>query len=101
MIKKIEGFIAAPLTGFNADGSVNLDVIPRYAAMLSANKIAGVFVNGTTGEGQSLSIEERKILAQAWADSAQNDLCVIIHVGYTDQTEQYRNCHITTTTCHR
>ena len=49
MIKKTEGFITAPLTGFNPDGSVNLDIIPRYAEMLHANGVAGVFVNGTTG----------------------------------------------------
>jgi N-acetylneuraminate lyase len=87
MNKKIEGFIAAPLTGFNWDGSVNLEVIPRYAEMLSTNGVAGVFVNGTTGEGQSLTFEERKILAQCWVESAPNDLRVIIHVGYTNQTE--------------
>jgi len=87
MNKKIEGFIAAPLTGFNSDGSVNLHVIPAYAEMLCSNGIAGVFVNGTTGEGQSLTFEERKKLAQTWVDSAPKDLRVIIHVGYANQTE--------------
>ena len=61
---KIEGFIAAPLTGYNADGTINLDVVPRYAEMLHANGLAGVFVNGTTGEGMSLTIGERKVLAE-------------------------------------
>lgn len=87
MIKKTEGFIAAPLTGFKADGSVNLDIIPRYAAMLHSNGVAGVFVNGTTGEGMSLTLEERQALAERWVDSAPQDLRVFIHVGYTQQDE--------------
>ena len=28
-MKKLEGLIAAPHTPFNADGSVNLDLIPK------------------------------------------------------------------------
>jgi N-acetylneuraminate lyase len=85
--KKIKGFIAAPLTGFYPDGSVNLEVIPRYAAMLHANGIAAVFVNGTTGEGFSLTIDERQKLAERWVDAAPEGLGVIIHVGYTHQAE--------------
>lgn len=87
MIKKIDGFIAAPLTGYNPDGTVNLDIIPRYAKMLSENGVAGVFVNGTTGEGMSLTFEERQELALCWVNTAPPDLKVIIHVGYTNQTE--------------
>ena len=34
MVRKLEGFIAAPLTGYHDNGSVNLEIIPRYAAML-------------------------------------------------------------------
>ena len=87
MNKKIEGFIAAPLTGFNPDGSVNLEIIPRYAEMLNSNGITGVFVNGTTGEGLYLTLEERRVLARQWVESAPEDLLVIIHVGYTSQNE--------------
>ena len=87
MNKKIEGFIAAPLTGFNPDGSVKLDIVPSYAAMLHSNGIAGVFVNGTTGEGQTLTFEERLALTKYWLDSAPQGLRVIIHVGYAEQSE--------------
>ena len=87
MFKHIKGFIAAPLTGFNPDGSVNLEIIPRYAAMLHSNGIVGVFVNGTTGEGPSLTFKERLALAEKWVDSAPEELCVIIHVGYADKSE--------------
>ncbi len=81
---KIEGLVAASLTGFYPDGSVNLDCIPAYAAMLQRNGVVGVFVNGTTGEGASLTFEERRAMAEKWVASAPQDLRVIIHVGYAD-----------------
>jgi len=86
MKKKIEGLVAASLTGFYPDGSINLECIPAYAAMLHRNGIKGVFVNGTTGEGASLMFDERRVLAEKWVESAPEDLLVIIHVGYADQT---------------
>ena len=87
MINKIEGFIAAPLTGYHPDGTVNLDVVPRYAQMLHADGIVGVFVNGTTGEGLSLTIEDRRAIAGQWVEAAPDGLRVIIHVGHTCQAE--------------
>jgi N-acetylneuraminate lyase len=87
MKNKIEGFIAAPLTGFYPDGSVNLEVIPPYAKMLYENGVTGVFVNGTTGEGLYLTLEERLVLANHWVNMAPNGLKVIIHVGYSTQEE--------------
>ncbi len=96
MNKKIEGFIATPLTGINPDGSVNLDIVPSSAAMLHSNGIAGVFVNGTTGEGQTLTFEERFALTKYWVDSAPQGLRVIIHVGYAEQSEsQALAIHVT------
>jgi len=83
----IEGFIAAPLTGFKPNGSINLEIIPRYANMLHQNGVSGVFVNGTTGEGKSLTFDERIALAERWVKSAPEGFRVIVHVGYTDQVQ--------------
>jgi N-acetylneuraminate lyase len=83
---KLEHMIAAPLTGYNPDGSVNKDIIPRYAEMLHKNNITGVFLNGTTGEGLSLTINERMSLSKRWIESAPEGFKVIVHVGHTSQT---------------
>lgn len=85
--EKTEGLIAAPLTGFHPDGSVNLDVIPEYANMLHADGVVGAFVNGTTGEGLSLTTAERKATAEQWVKSAPDGFKVIIHVTHTSQVE--------------
>lgn len=79
----INGLIAAPMTAFRGDGSVDLDMIPAYAAFLQSNGVAGVFVNGTTGEGFSLTMEERIAVAEQWVKEASDGFKVIVHVSHT------------------
>lgn len=79
--EKIEGLIDAPFTPFDAESNVNLEPIPAYAAMLKANGLKGVFVNGSSGEGYMLTDDERKRLAEAWLDAAPEGFKVIVHVG--------------------
>eukprot|EP01041_Mallomonas_annulata_P037601 gene37601-60934_t len=59
MQNRFRGLVAAPFTPFNADRSINLDVIPTYARFLRENGVSAAFVCGTTGEGLSLTLEER------------------------------------------
>lgn len=80
---KIKGLIAATFTPCYEDGTVNTSIIPEYAARLKGNGVAGAFVNGSSGEGVLLSIEERKLLAETWAQYSDKDFKVIIHVGST------------------
>ena len=59
-MKKLEGLIAAAHTPFNADGSVNYALVAKQAQTLIKQKVTGVYVSGTTGEGICCSLEERK-----------------------------------------
>lgn len=79
----IHGLIAAPLTARNEDGSVHLDTIPHYARFLKSNGVTGVFLNGTTGEGFSLTVKERAAVAEQWVKTAEDGLKVIVHVSHT------------------
>jgi N-acetylneuraminate lyase len=83
MQNRFRGLTAAPFTPFHADRSVNLDVIPAYARFLSANGVSAAFVCGTTGEGLSLTLDERLAVAEKWTQSAGPKLPVIVHVGHT------------------
>src|SRR5690606_29017550 len=48
----------------------------------------GVFICGSTGEGMSMTVEERKATAEAWADVAPgHDLEVIVQVGANSQRD--------------
>ncbi len=78
----LPGLTAAPFTPLHPDGALNLDAIPVYAALLAAQGVRGAFVNGTTGEGASLTTEERKRVAEAWRHAAPAGLAVIVHVGH-------------------
>ncbi|XP_070516611.1 N-acetylneuraminate lyase-like [Cardiocondyla obscurior] len=66
-----KGFITAVFTPFNNKGSLNLNIIPQYAAYLAKKGIKGVLVNGTTGEAMSMSITERKLVAESWAEAVK------------------------------
>ena len=80
---RIEGFIAAPMTAYHPDGTVNLEIIPSYAELLQSNGVVGAFVNGTTGEGLSLTVEERKAIAESWVKAVPDGFKVIIHISHT------------------
>ena len=81
-MKHLSGLIAAPHTPFRADGSVAFDVIPQQARLLAHNGVRGAFICGTTGEGPSLSSEERRAVAEAWMAAKPANLAVIVHVGH-------------------
>jgi len=69
----LKGLIAAPFTPMHADGSLNLDLIPEYYQFLKQNGVTGAFICGSTGEGVSLTVSEKKQVAEAWAGCAKGD----------------------------
>uniref|UniRef100_A0A8B9QCH5 N-acetylneuraminate lyase n=1 Tax=Apteryx owenii TaxID=8824 RepID=A0A8B9QCH5_APTOW len=81
--KKLQGLVAATVTPMTPDGQINLSVIRQYVDYLvSKQNVKNIFVNGTTGEGLALSIQERKQLAEEWVRQGKDKLDhVIIHVG--------------------
>jgi N-acetylneuraminate lyase len=79
---KLAGLIAATHTPFHPDGSLNLAVVETQAAHLLMNGVKAVFIGGTTGESSSLSLDERRALAQRWSEVTQGtEMKVIVHVG--------------------
>ena len=90
MYHKIKGLINAPFTPFLENGEVNLEPIERYAQLLVKNKLQGVFINGSSGEGYLLSEDERKQLAERWVSVVPKDFKVIVHVGSTCVKESFR-----------
>jgi N-acetylneuraminate lyase len=90
MQHRFRGLVAAPFTPFHPDREVNLDAIPAYARLLRDNGVAAAFVCGTTGEGLSMTREERQRVAEAWMAAAGATLPVIVHVGHTTLEEARR-----------
>lgn len=87
---KTIGLVAAPPTGFKADGSVDLCVVKPLAEHLKAQGVSGVFVNGTTGEGMSLTTDEREQLAAEWRRVLPSGLKLFIHAGHNSPGDAIR-----------
>jgi N-acetylneuraminate lyase len=85
---ELGGVIAAPFTAFTPDGELNLGVIEKQAASLVANGVKGAFVCGTTGEGLSMTTDERMRVAGRWAEVCRGGgLKVVVHVGHNSRAD--------------
>ncbi len=71
--KKITGLVAAPFTPMKADGSIAYELIPDYYRLLKQNNVKGVFICGSTGEGVSLSTNEKYLVTEAWVNCTKSD----------------------------
>lgn len=80
--------IAAPHTPFTPAGDLHLPAVAQQARILAAGGVAGVFIGGSTGEYASLTVAERKSLAEAWVSAAlETQLDVMVHVGHNCQRD--------------
>jgi len=70
---KLEGLIAAPFTPLNQSGTLNLQLIPQYYQFLKHNGVKGAFICGSTGEGVSMTRDEKMQTAAAWASATKSD----------------------------
>jgi len=81
--EKIEGLVAAPFSTLDDEGNLNLGVIDKYSKFLMKNGVRGVFVNGTSGEGYSFTVEERNATAERWVEVSPKNFKVLIQIGHT------------------
>jgi N-acetylneuraminate lyase len=72
-IEHLQGLISAPVSPLNDRGELDLDIIPGYYGFLKYNGVTGAFINGSTGEGVSLTLNEKKQVAEAWAKASNHD----------------------------
>ncbi|MDR6562475.1 MULTISPECIES: dihydrodipicolinate synthase family protein [unclassified Arcicella] len=85
----LTGLIAAPFTPMYIDGTLNVSVIPQYYQMLKSNGITGAFICGSTGEGVSMTHQEKRKVAEAWANCTRDDahFKVMMFLGGTSITD--------------
>lgn len=85
----IEGLISAPFTPFDTEGNLNLSIIPAYYQLLKSNKVTGAFICGSTGEGVSLTFQEKVSVMKAWTVFTKNDpdFALIMFLGGTNIKE--------------
>ena len=83
----LKGLVAATFTALRPDGELHLEQIERQAEGLISRGVVGAFVCGTTGEGQSLSSDERRKVLERWIAVAGRNLKIIAHVGHVSLPE--------------
>lgn len=84
---RLNGLIAATYTPLAADGSFNAKAVSPFVDHLLQQKVQGLYVCGSTGEGMSLASDERKSVAEAFVKAADRRVPVIVQVGHNSLQE--------------
>jgi N-acetylneuraminate lyase len=83
----LPGLVAAPHTPMDDHGEIRHGAVRQQVDVLVESRVAAAFVCGTTGEGPSLSTDERMRVAAEWCRLAPPTLPVIVHVGHASLAE--------------
>ncbi len=78
----LTGLIAATATPLHDDGGLNRDAIGPMVDRLIESGVQGLYVCGSTGEGMSLTCQERKAVVEATIAAAAGRVPVIVQVGH-------------------
>ena len=81
MQAKLTGLIAATFTPMRDDGAIDPGTVPAIVDYLVAKGLVGIYVNGSTGEGPSLTSPERKTMAEAYVAATRGRMTTIVQVG--------------------
>jgi N-acetylneuraminate lyase len=73
--------LVAPVTPFHSNGELHCELIARQGEIMMRREVDGFFIGGRTGEGLSMSVEERKRVAQCWREATESLL--IVSVGHS------------------
>jgi 4-hydroxy-tetrahydrodipicolinate synthase len=76
MDRKCQGVIVPVITPFTENGKIDSESVCRITDHLIAGGADGIFALGTTGEGASIPISEKKKMVQAVVDNAKNRILV-------------------------
>ena len=84
---KLEGLIAATFTPMNSDGSLALSRVAPMVDRLISDGVSGLYVCGSTGEGPSLSTQERFEVAASFVSASRGRVPVVVQVGHNSLAE--------------
>ena len=83
--------LPAVFTPMHDDGSINYNNVDVLYQRCIETGFRGIFLNGTTGECMSLSMDERKKLLEAWMEcrkkNSNRDFKIFVHIGSSNLYE--------------
>ncbi len=78
----IKGLMAAVVTPMDPGGELRLEMVPRIVEHLAEGGIVGIYIAGSTGEGMSLTSEERRAVAEAYVEACGGRMRTVVQVGH-------------------
>ncbi len=84
---RLTGLVAATYAPMHADSSLHLEMVAPVVDYLISAGITGLYVNGSTGEGVSMTSAERRQVAEAYVAANAGRLPVIVQVGHNSLAE--------------
>lgn len=85
----ITGLVPAVFTPMHPDGRLKLDIVDKIVDHLVSEGVSALYVCGGTGEGPSLTADERKAVVEAYLQATDERIPVIVQVGH-NSLEQAR-----------
>ena len=82
MPARLTGLVAATYTPMQPDNAIDPATIHALTDQLIADGVEGLYVCGSTGEGVSMTTDERKRVAEAFIVASGGRVPVIVHVGH-------------------
>lgn len=78
----MDGLIAAAVAPLKPDGTLGLEKAEVIVDKLVEQGVNGLYVCGSTGEGMSLSDDERQAITEAYINAARGRIRVMVQVGH-------------------
>ena len=79
---KFQGLYYAAFTPFTSRGDVNFDLIKIYSEYLVDAGASGIYICGSSGEGPSLTSNERKRICETFKESAGGNFRIIVNISH-------------------
>jgi N-acetylneuraminate lyase len=86
----LKGLWPAMFTPVNDDGTVNLAEMEKLIELIIAQRLNGIYLLGSTGQGFLYSEAERKQIAEATLAIVRKRIPVMVHVGALSTDESVR-----------
>jgi N-acetylneuraminate lyase len=86
----LKGLWPAMFTPVNDDGTVNLAEMEKLIELIIAQRLNGIYLLGSTGQGFLYSEAERKQIAEATLSIVRKRIPVMVHVGALSTDESVR-----------
>jgi 4-hydroxy-tetrahydrodipicolinate synthase len=81
MGREIEGIVAAMVTPFHDDESLDEDGLRKLVSFLIGKGIHGLFPAGSQGEFYALTVDEKRRVLEITVDAAEKKAFVVAHAG--------------------